>query len=89
MWPLLALTRRERDHTNGSPNGRASDVPSDVASCYFSVLLRSSYVFRRQCRSHLFFSYIIRWFLGTAPSRRHSMEDSVLHRQFSDLDRAL
>jgi len=69
MRPLLALTRRERDHTNGSPSGRASDVPPDVASCYFSVLLRSSCVFRRQCRSHLFFSYIIRWFLIAARSK--------------------
>jgi hypothetical protein len=61
MRPLLALTRRERDH--------ASDVPSDVASSYFSRLLRSSYIFRGQGRSHLFFSYIMRWFLIAARSK--------------------
>jgi hypothetical protein len=40
MRPLLPLTRRERDHTNGSPSGGASDVPSDVASCYFRAIAK-------------------------------------------------
>ena len=63
MRPLLALTRGSEITPTDHQAAGASDVPSDVASCYFSRLLGSSYAFRRHGRSHLFFSYIIRWFL--------------------------
>lgn len=65
MRSPLALTRRERDHTNGSPGARVSDLPYGGTSCYFSRLLRNGYAFHGQGRSHLFFSCIIRWRLAT------------------------